>query len=170
MTSGRRRDTSADGATDATLPPGPASDLGASQAGHHDTAQFEIGEFGEPSPVSQPSPVSEPGQLGQDPGSQYPGYQPQPFGRGSRTNPLAIAALVCGFGQFSLGLLIVGNILLAIPALVLGMVGLRQTTTRNERGRGMAIAGIVLGALGILYFALVLILIVASLSGRFARS
>jgi hypothetical protein len=69
-----------------------------------------------------------------------------------------------------LGLLIVGNILLAIPALVLGVVGLRQTTTRNERGRGMAIAGIVLGALGILYFALVLILIVASLSGQFARS
>ena len=53
-----------------------------------------------------------------------------------------------------------GNILLAIPALVLGLVGLRQVSTRGEQGRGMAIAGIVLGGLGIMYFAFVLILVV----------
>ncbi len=106
----------------------------------------------------------EPEQFGQYPGYQDPRYQPQPFGRGSRTNPLAIAALVCGIGQFLLGLLIVGNILLAIPALVLGVVGLRQVSSRGERGRGLAIAGIVLGALGIVYFGLVLILIVAGVS------
>src|SRR5258708_5896425 len=106
-------------------------------------------------------------QFGQYPGYQYPGYQPQPFGPGSRTNALAIAALVCGIGQFLLGLLVVANILLAVPALVLGVVGLRQTTTRGERGRGMAIAGIVLGALGIIYFALVLILLVLATGYRF---
>jgi hypothetical protein len=56
--------------------------------------------------------------------------------------------------------------LLAIPALVLGVIGLGQTSTRGERGRGMAIAGIVLGALGIVYFALVLLLIILGYSSN----
>jgi hypothetical protein len=114
----------------------------------------------------QPWPQPDQGQYGQPPG-QYPGYQPQPFGPAAgRTNPLAIAAMVCGIGQFLLGLLIIGNILLAIPALVLGVIGLGQTSTRGERGRGMAIAGIVLGALGIVYFALVLLLIILGYSSN----
>ena len=101
-------------------------------------------------------------QPDQSQGGQYPGYQPKQFGPApGRANPLAIAALLCGIGQFFLGLLIVGNILLAVPALVLGFVGLRQIATRGERGRGMAIAGVVLGALGVLYFALVLVVILA---------
>ena len=96
-----------------------------------------MGQFGEPAQLGEPE------RFGQYPGYQYPGCQPQPFGRGSRANPLAIAALVCRIGRFLLGLLIVGSILLAIPALVLG---LRQVSSRGERGRGMASAGIVLGA------------------------
>ncbi len=109
--------------------------------------------------ATEPVPVGQPGQYGQH--GQYAGYQPQPSGLAAgRTNPLAIAALVCGIGQFLLGLLIIGNILLAIPALVLGVIGLGQIRSRGERGRGMAIAGVVLGLLGVLYFALILIIIV----------
>ena len=162
MSSGGRGDASGEGADEALLlpPPWPPSDLRASQPGQHDTAQFDMGDLGESSPVGDSSLGGEPDQFGQYPAYQHSGYQLPPFGRASRTNPIAIAALVCGVGQFLLGLLIVGNILLAIPALVLGVVGLRQVSTRGEQGRGMAIAGIVLGALGIIYFAFVLILIV----------
>jgi hypothetical protein len=76
MTSRGRGDTGADGATDAALPPGAASDLGASQPGHHDTAHFDIGEIG------QPSPVSEPGQFGQNPDLSTPDVSRSPSARG----------------------------------------------------------------------------------------
>jgi Domain of unknown function (DUF4190) len=81
-----------------------------------------------------------------------PGYQ---WGYTSRNNPVAIAALVCGVAQFLGGIIIFGNILLAIPAVICGAIGLRQTRQRGERGRGMAIAGLVLGILGIVYFVVV---------------
>ena len=54
-------------------------------------------------------------------------------------------------------MLVIGNILLAIPAIICGAIALRQIAQRGERGRGMAIAGLVLGILGILFFFLVLV-------------
>jgi len=80
-----------------------------------------------------------------------------------RTNPVAIAALVCGIAQFLGGLLLVGNIVLAIPAVICGAIGLKQINRRGERGRGMAIAGLVLGILGVAYFLLIVLLIVIGL-------
>jgi uncharacterized protein DUF4190 len=77
-----------------------------------------------------------------------------------RNNPFAITALVCGIVQFVLGLAVVGNIVAAIPAIVFGSIALKQIRLRGERGRGMAIAGLVLGILGVLYFALIIIAIV----------
>jgi len=59
-----------------------------------------------------------------------------------------------------LGLLLVGNILLAIPAIVCGSVALKQIRLRGERGHGMAVAGLVLGILGVVYFLLILVVIV----------
>jgi hypothetical protein len=38
-----------------------------------------------------------------------------------------------------------------------GLTGLRQCTARNEPGRGLAIAGIVVGGLGILFWILAVI-------------
>jgi hypothetical protein len=89
-------------------------------------------------------------------------YRGQPEGLVSvpRVNRIAIAAVICGLGQFALGLLIFGNILLAIPALVLGAIGMRQTAARGEQGRSLAIAGLVLGILGIVYFCIVILLVV----------
>jgi Domain of unknown function (DUF4190) len=77
-----------------------------------------------------------------------------------RNNRFAITAFVCGIVQFPLGLFVVGNILLAIPAIVFGSLALNQLKARGERGRGLAIAGLVLGILGVLYFALIIIMIV----------
>ena len=76
----------------------------------------------------------QPGQ----PGQQFGGY-PQK----AKTNGLAIAALVCGFFCGILGI-------------ILGIVALNQINKTNEGGKGLAIAGIVIGAVGIfIYWAFV---------------
>jgi Domain of unknown function (DUF4190) len=114
----------------------------------------------------QPWPLGQPA-VGQYPAGQYPPgqYPPGQYGYqyfspvAARSNRVAIWALVCGIGQFVLGLLLVGNILLAIPAIICGSIALKQTRLRGERGRGMAIAGLVLGILGVLYFLLVILII-----------
>ncbi|MGH3304417.1 MAG: DUF4190 domain-containing protein [Streptosporangiaceae bacterium] len=104
----------------------------------------------------------------QPPAGPY-GYPPSayyPTAAAPRNNPVAIAALVCGIGQFVLGLLLVGNILLAIPAVICGAIGLKQINQRGERGRGMAIAGLVLGILGVVYFLIIVLLIIIGLHVR----
>jgi hypothetical protein len=69
------------------------------------------------------------------------------------TNGMSIASLVLGI-VWIWGL---GSVL----ALVFGYVGLRQIKERNETGRGMAIAGVVLGWVGIGGLILFIILIAA---------
>jgi Domain of unknown function (DUF4190) len=132
--------------------------------------QYPPGQY-PPSPSQYPpSPGPSqhlPGQYpaGPYPPGQYPtgpvGYPPQFYAPVmARTNPFAITSLVCGIVQFLLGVLVVGSILGAIPAIVFGSIALKQIKLRGERGRGLAIAGLVLGILGVLYFTLVIIVIV----------
>ncbi|MBD9727893.1 DUF4190 domain-containing protein [Streptomyces caniscabiei] len=76
---------------------------------------------------------------------------------GSRTNGLAIASLVCGIiGIFFF------NVVLGPLAIVLGAVGLRQAGVKG--GGGLAKAGIVLGVVDLIIFA-VLIAVAASNGG-----
>jgi uncharacterized membrane protein len=57
------------------------------------------------------------------------------------TNGLAIASLVLGIlWLFWLG---------SLAGLVLGLIALKQIKNRNQSGRGIAIAGVVLGILGL---------------------
>jgi hypothetical protein len=77
-----------------------------------------------------------------------------------RNNPVAVAALVCGVAQFLGGLLLVANILLAIPAIICGAIALRQIGQGGGRGRGMAIAGLVLGILGVVYFVIIVAVLI----------
>lgn len=101
------------------------------------------------SPPGQPQPYAVPGQ------QPYP-YQagPQPWGQAwgqtypllrppSPVNGLAIAALVLGVLCFLPGI-----------GLVLGIVALVQIRKRGERGKGMAVAGIVLSTIGALLMTL----------------
>jgi hypothetical protein len=78
----------------------------------------------------------------------YQGYYP------ANTNPtsgLAIGALICGIAEiFTLGLA-------AIPAVILGHLARQQIKRTGERGDGMAIAGLVLGYLGIGIWTLIII-------------
>jgi hypothetical protein len=52
----------------------------------------------------------------------------------------------------------------SILALIFGYTGLRQIDERNESGRGMAVAGIVLGWVGLAGLVLFIIVVAASAS------
>ena len=71
------------------------------------------------------------------------------------TNGLAVGAMVCGIAEiFTFGFA-------AIPAVILGHIARGQIKETGERGDGMAIAGLVLGYLGIAAWVL-MILVIAS--------
>lgn len=73
--------------------------------------------------------------------ADLPGIQPP---APARTNGLAIAALTCGVAQF------MGFWLLAtIPAIICGHMARRQIRQRGEQGDGLALAGLILGWVGV---------------------
>jgi Domain of unknown function (DUF4190) len=136
-------------------PPPPAAAYGQPASAPQYGQPAQAGQFGQSAPAAPYGYPPPGGQQGQQPG--YPQWgQPMAMAQ-VPTNKLAIWALVCGIGQFVLGLAVVLNILAAIPAIILGVKGMRQTAERGERGRGMAIAGLVLGILGVLYWLLVIL-------------
>jgi hypothetical protein len=67
-----------------------------------------------------------------------------PFNSPKQGNGLAIASLVCGLGFFC-------TPLSALLAIILGIVSLNKTKDPRIGGKGMAIAGIVLGGMQILF-------------------
>lgn len=113
---------------------------------------------------SAPQPVAAPhAQPGYAPPAQAPVYQApvyappayQPYGQPApgyapgygyapvRTNPTAIVALVAGIAGFSFVPLI-GSIV----AVITGHISLRQIPVNREAGRGMALAGVIMGWIG----------------------
>ncbi|NKQ52579.1 DUF4190 domain-containing protein [Amycolatopsis sp. K13G38] len=117
--------------------------------------------FAPPEPPQQgsyPAPPAQPYGYGQMPPQPQmypppPGYPPYYMPRA--TNGFAIASLVLGI----LWIYWLGSIL----ALIFGYVARKQIKERNESGGGMAIAGIVLGWIGVGTAALVLALLVIGL-------
>lgn len=63
----------------------------------------------------------------------------------TKTNGLAVAALVLGI----IGIPLMMMVLPGLLALVFGIVGVQQTSSKGQAGKGMAIAGIVLGAIAV---------------------
>lgn len=98
-------------------------------------------------PVSghqQPYPPA--GPPGYGPGQPYPSGPPQwygypPYHPPAGTNGLAIASLVLGL----IWIYWIGSIL----AVIFGHVALHQIKQNGQEGRGLAIAGVVLGYVGI---------------------
>jgi len=82
---------------------------------------------------------------------------PPGFAAPRSTNGMAIASLVLGI----LWLWWIGSVL----ALIFGYIAFNQIKLRNESGRGMAVAGVVLGWIGVGTFVLFAILLAASGSG-----
>jgi Domain of unknown function (DUF4190)/Domain of unknown function (DUF1707) len=87
----------------------------------------------------------------------YHGYYPAPQ---PPTSGVAVASLICGIAEFfTLGIA-------AVPAVILGHVARSNIKRTGERGDGLAIAGLVLGYLGIACWALFLVVLLAASSQR----
>ena len=85
----------------------------------------------------------------------HAGYYPVPP---APTSGVAVASLICGIAEFfTLGIA-------AVPAVILGHVARSNIKRTGERGDGLAIAGLVLGYLGIACWALFLIVLLAASS------
>lgn len=107
-----------------------------------------------PPPPPPPPPPSDP-NVPSYPPPPPPQYRPAPS-----TNGMAIASLVLGI----LWVYWIGSIL----ALIFGYIAKRQIAETGQSGRGMAIAGIVLGWVGIGTLAIVIVvIIIAAASGEF---
>jgi len=78
----------------------------------------------------------------------YGGYMPQPG-----TNGLAIAAMILGI----VWIYWIGSLL----AVIFGHIALSQTARTGQQGRGMAIAGVVLGWIGLALLACVIVFAIA---------
>jgi hypothetical protein len=127
-----------------TTPPGPSRDPAQEEERRHsDTSPTATPPA---PPPSHPVPYNYPG---------YPGY-PVP----GPTNGLAIASLVLGI----LWIYCIGSIL----ALIFGYIARRQIRERGESGHGLAIAGIVLGWVGVGVSALFIIIfaVIGVMSGH----
>jgi hypothetical protein len=115
--------------------------------------QYGQPQYGQPgygqAPYGQPQ-YGAPGQ----PYGQAPAY---PYGEApaQQSNGLAVAALVCGIIGFFCGLT-------AIAAIPLGIVGLRRSRELGGTGRGMAIAGLVLGCVVVVLSVVVIAVLLAS--------
>jgi hypothetical protein len=124
-----------------------------------------------PSPSAYPSSPQYPAQPMPPQPQSYPSYpqppaQPYPAGPAYQpyggypqprsTNGLAIASLVTSLSGLACGIT-------AIAGIILGVMALNQLKVRNQDGRGMALAGIWIGAvilvLIVAYFVVVGILI-----------
>lgn len=108
------------------------------------------GSGSHPPPPGDPQPPPPP--AGQSWPPPTPAYG-QPAAPGAPTNQKAIWALVLGI----LGVLCCG-IFTAIPALIVGILANKEigASGGSQTGRGMAIAGIVLGIAGIIFSLLVI--------------
>ena len=92
-----------------------------------------------------PPPVYPGGYPGPGSGG-YPGYPPYGPPAQPGTDGRAIAAVVCG----GIGLLLCGCFLPSLAVIVLGILGISETSRTGRPGRGLAITGLVLGAVGVL--------------------
>lgn len=95
-------------------------------------------------------PYGAPPSYGDQPPPQY-GSQPPPYYAGqAQSNGVAIAALIVGILSLPAVVTIIFAPILGIVAIILGFIGLGRASQAGGAGRGMAIGGIVTGALGIL--------------------
>lgn len=117
---------------------------------------------------AQPPPYSPVGYGGPPPppyGGPMPMYYPyQP--QSQRTNSLAVASLVTSIAGvvFGIPLAVLCFVGLLIPVIgaVLGGIALSQIKQSGEQGRGMAIAGVAIGAATTALLVLVLVLLTAA--------
>ncbi|MGA1837552.1 DUF4190 domain-containing protein [Herbiconiux sp. 11R-BC] len=83
-----------------------------------------------------------------------PAYAPAPV-PAQKTNVLSIVALVLSILSFN------------IIAVIIGAIALSQIKKTGESGRGLAIAGIIIGAIGVIFWIIIIIVVaVAAAAGN----
>jgi Domain of unknown function (DUF4190) len=115
--------------------------VGQAQYGQQQYGQAGQAQYGQPSQAQYGQPG--PQQYGQQQYGQAP-YAPSVYGgygyTGSAgTNSLATASLICSLAGLLIGLS-------APVGIVLGIIALSQIKKRNQDGKGMAIAGVIVGS------------------------
>lgn len=114
--------------------------------------------FGEGDPGSMPPPPSyDAGAGGGYPGSGLPGV-PAP------RNGMGVAALVLGILAVVLCWSAIGGIVLGVLAIIFAIVGIRRASRGISTNRGMSIAGLVTGIIGLIVGVLFAILVGSVLS------
>jgi hypothetical protein len=91
----------------------------------------------------------------------YDPYRPIPT---PGTNGLAIGSLVASIGGFPLLFACYAGVAAWIAGIVLGIIALNQIKQTRQEGRGLAIAGIAVGVVGLVVAALAAILLIAAYS------
>jgi hypothetical protein len=146
-----------------TSPPGPPQ----FQPGPYSPGQAQFPPPGQaqysPPGQAQYSPPG-PAQFSPGPAQYSPGFgQPQqagqwPVAAQPRRNNLALASMLCGLSQ----ILVVPwfFILPEVMAIIFGLVAIRQIKQTGMSGRGMAVTGVVFGALGL--FGLIVVVIIGA--------
>ncbi|MGH7919427.1 MAG: DUF4190 domain-containing protein [Candidatus Dormibacteraceae bacterium] len=100
--------------------------------------------YAEPPPEGA-EPAPDPGALRDYPSADAGGWAPAPASWARRpTNGMAVASLVLGIGSLTCA-----GILSAIPAVVLGHLARARIRQTAEGGEGLALAGLILGYVGI---------------------
>lgn len=145
--------------------PGGEQPPGAPQPGYGPPASGQPGhdDYPQPTGPSQPAGGFPAGGAGgyPPPGGGYPqapyggGQYPAPQARG--TDGVSIAALVTGV------------LMMGVVPIVLGILGLNRAKKNGTQGRGLAIAGIVLGALEILGAIAIAIIVLVAVRSYDAR-
>ena len=112
--------------------------------------------FAPPRAASQPPAPQQPAYQQpayQKPAYQQPGYQQSM--QSQKTNGFAIASLVCSLLCFSL------------LGIIFGHVGLSQINRNREGGRGLAVAGLILGYIGLVALIAIYVLVFAAASAEY---
>lgn len=117
---------------------------------------------GYPPPMAYPPPSGYPPPMAYPPPGGYPppGAYPPPYAYSSPypdqpgTNSMATASLVCSIVAIPLSLLCFG-FAMSVVGIVLGIIALNQVSGTQQKGKEMAIAGIVVGVLGIIVMGIV---------------
>ena len=139
--------------------PGPAGYPGSSPAGQGayppppgQGAYPQQGAYPPPSPSAYPQPA----QGGQPPAYGAPAYGTPPYGAAPaygygaqpKTNALSIVSLIASIVGFIGILPIIGS----IGGVITGHISLNQLKTSGENGRGMALAGTIVGYVGLAFW------------------
>jgi|SRR6478735_8394633 len=127
------------------------------------------GQSYQPYPPQQYQPYPQQPYLPQ--GYPQQAYQPLPYGHAQSNDGMGIAAMVVGIVAMAGATFTCGLTLLASPvALVLGLVSMRRVARSHGQlgGRGMAIAGFVLGIVGTVLLVLgIAFIVLAGTTGAF---